>query len=302
MPHHEDAALSGPDPTWVARYARGPSATTLSRAISLHQNIRALLGEGDYDTILQGSYKNGTALADMNDVDIVAIRRDVTKRSIKLFQMIAWTTIFEDIERRLENDRRYAGKWTRRDKCVTVETGICVDIVPAVAVDDLTSDPIVVHSFKANAEKKNWPRGHHENSAAKNQRTGGAFKTAVRLFKRWARTQFPETKIAPSYYLESLLYSLEDDLFRGEASSDFLRLATAIIARHGQFGGYTLKTLHRICGDGDLLSEDEWPSEAFVSFLSRLRESAAHAQTALMHQAPDHAKATWRLVFAGHEP
>jgi len=290
------------DQDWVARYGRGPSATTVKRVISLHRNVRALLGEGEYDTILQGSYKNDTALADMNDVDILAIRQDVTKRGNGLFKAIAWDPLFKDIERRIEKDGRYAGKWTRHDKCVTVETGVHIDIVPAVAVDHPGKDPIVVHSFNADSEKKNWPRGHYENGAAKNQRTNGAFKAAVRLFKRWARAHFPGTKIAPSYYLESLLYSLNDDLFKGEPAADFLRLSETILARHGGFGGYNLRILPRIAGEGDLLCGDEWPDESFTVFLGKLRESALHARAASMQDAADRAKAAWRMVFAGHDP
>src|SRR5208337_2186501 len=98
------------DLSWVARYGCGPSETTVDRAISLHQNVRELLGQGPYETILQGSYKNGTALADMNDVDVLAIRNDNTKSGLGLFESIAWDTIFTDVEKRLESDARYAGK------------------------------------------------------------------------------------------------------------------------------------------------------------------------------------------------
>ncbi len=74
------------DPAWIARYARPPSQTTIKNAISLHQNVRDLIGQCSYDTILQGSYKNDTALADMNDVDVLAICTDITKASIRWWE------------------------------------------------------------------------------------------------------------------------------------------------------------------------------------------------------------------------
>jgi hypothetical protein len=39
-----------------------------------------------------------------------------------------------------------------------------------------------------------------------------------------------------------------------------------------------------------------------MAFLGKLRESVPHAQAALIQDAPDRAKAAWRMVFAGHDP
>lgn len=60
----------------IDRYARGPTASRTTQVKALHQSIRAALenwGDKNYDTFLQGSYRNGTAVADINDVDIVAL-------------------------------------------------------------------------------------------------------------------------------------------------------------------------------------------------------------------------------------
>ena len=59
----------------IDHYAAGPSPTRTSQVKRLHENIRAALeiwGNKNFDTFLQGSYRNGTAIADINDVDIVA--------------------------------------------------------------------------------------------------------------------------------------------------------------------------------------------------------------------------------------
>ena len=293
--------VSALDSDWVARYATGPSDTTVQQAISLHSNVRGLLSEGPYDTILQGSYKNDTALADMNDVDILAIRSDLTKEGLGWLESISWEGIFSDIEQRLGSDQRYAGKATRRDKCIALATGIKLDIVPAVGVVSSSSDPVLIHSFAGKTDRRNWPRGHYENGAAKNGRTNGAFKPLVRLFKRWARAQFPNTTAAPSYYLECLIHSLPDGLFSGGLATDFMRVSDAILSRHGGLGGYNFKLLPRIAGEGDLLNGGEWRGEAFDLFIDRLRASLPHAIAATTETAPDRAKAAWRMVFAGHD-
>jgi tRNA nucleotidyltransferase (CCA-adding enzyme) len=60
----------------IDRYSAGPSVTRTSQVKALHENIRSALetwGDRKYDTFLQGSYRNGTAIKDINDVDIVAL-------------------------------------------------------------------------------------------------------------------------------------------------------------------------------------------------------------------------------------
>jgi hypothetical protein len=59
----------------IDRYSAGPSAWKVTQVANLQTTIRDVLGEDDYDTFLQGSYRNGTAIADINDVDIVARRK-----------------------------------------------------------------------------------------------------------------------------------------------------------------------------------------------------------------------------------
>jgi hypothetical protein len=59
----------------IDKYSAGPSAARISTVKRLHENIRDALdiwGEQKFDTFLQGSYRNNTAIADINDVDIVA--------------------------------------------------------------------------------------------------------------------------------------------------------------------------------------------------------------------------------------
>ncbi|MGB8295729.1 MAG: nucleotidyltransferase [Polyangia bacterium] len=290
------------DPDWVARYSRGPAESTVSRAISLHQNVRDLLGQGPHETLLQGSYKNDTALAEMHDVDVLAIRNDITRSRLPLFRSINWAAIFEEIEKRLEGDSRYAGKWKRNDKCITLETGVHVDIVPAVGAKDPARDPIIIHSFSANSEKENWPRCHYENGAAKNTRCGANFKPTVRLFKRWVRCHFWPTKVAPSYYVECLLHSLPDACFSGDLAQNFLAIGKTILGRHDVDGGYSLTKLPRLDGGGDLFTPDEWSRKLFVVFLARLRESIQYGASAVSQGYADRAKAAWRMAFAGFEP
>ena len=100
--------------------------------------IQDLLGKAHH-TFLQGSYRNDTAISDINDVDIVAIRLTTfsSLHSGRRFpSVISWDAIFTEIEDKLRNQRRYNWTVTRDDKCIKVRGAFNADVVPAVQVND----------------------------------------------------------------------------------------------------------------------------------------------------------------------
>jgi hypothetical protein len=285
---------------FVARYARPPADTTVKQAISIHENVRAVLGDSDYATFLQGSYKNDTALWDMNDVDIVAVSRGLRSTVFSGQpggEPVAWPEIFARIERKLQTDQRYQGKWSREDKCIRLNTGVRVDIVPAVYVTDVSSDPVSIYSFRFGQERLNWPRGHYEAGAAKSGRTNGAFKQTVRLFKHWVRCWFGSRKVAPSYYVECLIHFQPDASFTGDLASDFVTIGNQITRLQ-----YGAAPLPRLVGQGNLLSAGEWDSASFTEFQDALRKAVAHAQTALGGYSEAAARTAWVAAFNGQQP
>ena len=284
------------EPDFVFRYARPPSNSLVTRAVSLHENVRQVLGEADYLTFLQGSYKNDTALAEMNDVDVVVVSRQIKHTS--WFRDYDWSKIFKEIEKRLDADQRYKGKWKRNDKCITLSTNVNIDIVPAIFVEAPEKDPIRIFSFSAKQEKSNWPRMHYQNAVEKNGRTNGSFKPNVRLFKRWSKCHFRATKVAPSYFIECLLYGLPDKLFTGDLAVDFISLGREICKRHD---GGMFDTIPRIVGDGDLLNSTEWSNDKFRQFRGQLESSLHHAERAIKEPDLTDAKAAWRYAFAGYD-
>lgn len=100
---------------FAARYARPPSTTTVDSAVSIHTNVRAALGDSEYATFLQGSYKNDTALWDMNDVDIVALSRGVKSSvftgTVPVNGGISWNELFARVERKLQAVEAYKGMY-----------------------------------------------------------------------------------------------------------------------------------------------------------------------------------------------
>lgn len=289
-----------PAASFVAQYARVPSASTVERAVSIHQNVRALLGDLDYSTFLQGSYKNDTALWDMNDVDIVAVSRGLVSSHFNgttPTNGVSWEEIFGRIERKLQADARYQGKWTRGDKCIRLNTGVKIDIVPAVQVGSIETDPVAIYSFEARGERKNWPRGHYDAGTAKSGRTNGAYKQTVRLFKRWARCWFGTRKVAPSYYLECAVFAHPDADFTGDLERDFISVGAKLV--HSPF---STTILRRLVGDGDLLTAAEWDQLRFQEFQSTLQIALRHAVGAQAASSEQRAREMWVAAFNGQVP
>jgi len=188
--------------TAIERYSAAPSPTTVAAVSSLHTNIRDVLGT-DYETFLQGSYKNDTGVADLNDVDIVALRLQTvsgpfTGRMNPPF--VSWNEIFQEVQNRLEESHHYRGKTETGDKCITVKTAFHADVVPAVKISDDGTDPIAIYSFREGKERKNYPRDHYQQNTTKHAQTAEAYKPTVRMFKRWVRNWFPNLDVAPSFY------------------------------------------------------------------------------------------------------
>ncbi|MFP2908350.1 hypothetical protein ACLESD_25515 [Pyxidicoccus sp. 3LFB2] len=281
------------DNEFVLTYARPPTDAVLAQAIAHHRRVREQLGDKDYATFLQGSYSNDTALLDMNDVDVVAVRRSVSPQGSAPLSGERWSALFKEVEAKLAP----LGPWKREDKCIRLNTpGVRVDIVPAIALgSDPAKDPIAIYSFRTGRQKKNWPHGHQERGREKSDATHGHYKQAVRLFKKWKASHFGTRKVAPSYYLESLLYSLPNKLYAGDLATNFVTLAGEISGRYPNAHG----SLSRIAGEGNLLSQDEWDAEAFREFLGKLAEARSHAERALNETDRERARSKWRAAFNG---
>ena len=164
----------------IDRYAAGPSATRRSAVKSLQQSVRKALEDAEphrFDTFLQGSYRNGTAIADINDVDIVALydpwRSPATDAD--------WNKLFTRIAAILRNSWRVSGSVKINDKCVTLSGTLKADIVPAISRTTYSStDPILIYSRRAGQERLNYPRTHYDNGVKKQDDTNDNYKATVR--------------------------------------------------------------------------------------------------------------------------
>lgn len=192
-----------------------------------------------YNFYLQGSYRNDTNIRGDSDVDVV----------LKLNSIFDYdaTALFEYDRSRLSasfEKPTYTWNDFRREALKTLEAGfgnslvgqgnksiklkanpprLAADVVVCIEHRRYTSYNSYVKgiTFGALRDKRwvvNYPQEHYKNGAAKSSRTLDRYKRTVRMFKN-ARNRLEETNrfssnLAPSYFLECLLFNAPDYTFQ----------------------------------------------------------------------------------------
>lgn len=276
-----------------------PSASKVNQVSRMQNYIQDLLSDSHH-TFLQGSYKNDTAISDINDVDIVAMRLKTYSGSHSPHAganpLIAWNTIFSEIEEKLRNQDLYDWTVERDDKCIKIRGSFNADVVPAVKIEhDHLEDPIAIFSFSEGKEKMNRPRTHYQNGVRKNQATGDNYKPTVRMFKNWVINHFPNDKqTISSFKMECLVHHQDNDLFSGDYAADFVLIGNKIVETVSMRNALATR-IPSICGTEDISSN--WSLAGRQNFISKLKESIGHAANAYMAPSQAVAEASWRKTF-----
>ncbi len=263
--------------SFIDQVSRGPSSTKTSQVSNIQTHIQSIFGSG-YHTFLQGSYKNDTAILDINDVDIVVIRLNTYSGLYSPFAqgnpLVHWNIIFSEIEEKLKHQNLYDWSIERGNKCITVTTSnFKADIVPSVQIDnDYSVDPIAIFSFKDGMEKINYPRTHYNNGVNKNQLTNGNYKFIVRMLKSWAKNYFNDKNIISSYQIESLVYGVENNRFNNNLVLSFIDVSSQIYNKLKQRESIPIKILS-VCGYEDITTN--WPLEYRKTVVNQLENSIA---------------------------
>jgi hypothetical protein len=273
----------------IDRYSRGPSVTRAAAVKSLHENIRSALenwGDKKFDTFLQGSYRNGTAIADINDVDIVALYDPWSSPEAQGH----WEWLFNHVADILRNTALVSGTVRLGDKCVKLEGDLKVDIVPAISRTTYsTVDPVMVYSRRTRGERPNYPRTHYDNGILKQFATNDTFKATVRLFKRWKR-QYSYLN-APSFYVECAVHSVVSTKFNSYLPRSFAEVALELC----EYSRY--KVIRAVGGDKDILVPQEWNPDDFMRFQEKLLRDATLVRGAMAASTQSDADRLWKLAF-----
>lgn len=282
----------------IQKHTKGISDAKRTQVSNLQTHIQEILGDSHH-TFLQGSYKNDTSISDINDVDIVAIRRTTysgTYSSVQFSNSILWDSIFTEIEQKLRDQKLYQWTVTRKDKCIEVVTfTFKADVVPAVQIlADPEEDPIAIYSFTKGVEKVNSPRTHYKNGVAKHQATNNNYKPVVRMFKNWVANNFADTDVVSSYHIESLVHNVPNDNFLSDHALSFLLVGNHINNTLSQRNGIPLKIMS-VCGTEDITSN--WDINSRQFFNNKLKESLDFGLTAYKANSATEGERHWNKAF-----
>lgn len=232
--------------TWSNQGATVSSANTYSAIKNALMSSVHLSGR-DVDMYLQGSYANHTNIRGDSDVDMVTELQSVWQRDLGRL-----TDVQKRAYERDHVDSDYGWDNFRRDvvlalierfgsdvdpsasRCVKVKgrsSRLPADVVVALEyrvytryVSRENQHYISGIKFKDSSTNEwiiNFPKLHRDNGSAKNDssRTRNNYKPTIRMFKN-ARTRLVDARIlskevAPSYFVECLLYNVPDRLFLG---------------------------------------------------------------------------------------
>jgi predicted nucleotidyltransferase len=253
-----------------------------------------------YEVYLQGSYKNDTNIRGDSDVDVVVqlnstflldpiFLENLPADLKRLFKdaPYRWVEFRRDVLKALLN---YYGSRRVREgrKSLKVQTPyLPADVV--VSVRYLAPSPqyrtrkypdrprskadfIEGMTFWVPSESRwviNYPKLHYENGVKKNRDTNGWYKPTVRMFKN-ARTYLVDkgvipADLAPSYFLECLLYNVPDGKFGTDLQSTFRKVIVWL--READFSRF-------VCQNKQLLlfgsSPEQWSEDRAYRFLEAM--------------------------------
>ena len=188
---------------------------------------------------LQGSYRNDTNIRGDSDVDVVleltsAFRHDTS--ALSQYEQGLLTSSFQPASHDWNDFRRETlkaleagfsrGIVSQSNKSIKLKADpprLAVDVVVCMEHRQYTSYSSYVKgiTFWAMRDKRwivNFPQEHYKNGAAKSARAADRYKRTVRMFKN-ARNHLESTRrisadLAPSYFVECLLYNAPDSAFQ----------------------------------------------------------------------------------------
>jgi len=227
--------------TWSHQGAIDSSKNTYTSVqFALGQSQRLALH--NYDIFLQGSYRNDTNIRADSDVDVIvklndAFRRDLsqlTPSELLLYNSSFSTATYAFAEFRkdvLDQLNSYYGKTlvTEGKNSIKLKSAsgrlgadviVCLDYRRYIRFNGIHDQSFVqgiAFDRTDGVSITNYPKLHSANCTAKHQATGGWFKPTVRIFKNMRR-RLVETGaltdgVAPSYFIECMIYSVPKECF-----------------------------------------------------------------------------------------
>jgi hypothetical protein len=200
------------------------------------------------EVYLQGSYRNHVNTREDSDVDVIAELTSVQEYDVGRLspwdQAQFWNWIprvdYSYKQFRVDVHSRLVAHFKQavvpHSKAIEVRGTfwrLKVDVLPTIrfkqvyAFDgtNVLSNDGVAFWTPEGRRIVNWPQHHFDNGVSKNQRTGEHFKPTVRMFKNARRVAVDRglmgEGLAPSYFMQGLLWNVPDDLYDTDPSSTY---------------------------------------------------------------------------------
>lgn len=236
--------------TWSHQGSVAQSSTTYATIKNALEANGSAYAAKDFKVFLQGSYGNDTNIYSESDVDVVIQLDSVFYHDLESLPLDQ-----QDAFKRAHPDATYNYNDFKKDVLAHLQAKFGVAVKPgqkAVKIEAYgnrrSADVLVAtefrryHRFRAVNDQDytlgicfftasgtrvaNYPRQHSENCTAKHQATRGWFKPMVRILKNLREKLVDEKSIAsgvaPSYYIEGLLYNVPNNKFGGSYEDSFV--------------------------------------------------------------------------------
>lgn len=284
--------------TWANRSQTDTAIRAHTDVRSLLSSNKSLVKEIPYRDYLQGSYRNNTNIYRDHDVDIVVElsgsfffddSRLATYDSQRLRSHITPATYelvsFRDRVLKTLVSHFGASKVHNGNKAIRVDgvSGVRLDADVVVCEEyreytSFTGSLLsgFVQGVKLWAEDDqewivNFPQQHYDNGVTKQEETDDWFKPTVRVFKN-ARNYLHDnsrlaTGVAPSYFLQGLLYNVPRDRFGGIACLNFIDVLRWLRNNTERFPSFVCQNELRLLFDP---SGEQWSERNATVFLRAL--------------------------------
>jgi hypothetical protein len=246
-----------------------------------------------FESFLQGSYGNDTNVYADSDVDTV-IRLDSIyyedRSGMSPVELAAADASFVPASYNLPDFKREVVAWLSAQSNFGAAVTLGPKAIHIAARGNRRSADVLVSAqlrkyttnvpyhegvcfFLANGTRvDNFPKQHSQNCTTKHQATNQWFKPTVRVFKNMRNRMIADGVIqggvAPSYFIEGMLYNVPNDKF-GVSFSNTVVSCFNWIVNADQSRFVCANALQWLVRD---LSATSWPTASYALFLRRLLE------------------------------
>jgi hypothetical protein len=243
--------------TWSKQQPTTLSKATYATIKNALETIDAPYAERSYSVFLQGSYANDTNVYTESDVDVVIRTESVFYSDLddlSAAQQAAFHSAWSDATYTLDDfkkdvtaqlNSKFGSSVTVGTKAIFIEGSgnrRDADVPPCAEFrryqafksrSDQQYEEGICFFLNDGTRIENFPKQHADHCTSKNQSTNQWFKRTVRVYKNLRNKMIEngliQEGLAPSYYLEGLLYNVPVDRFGGSQVDNFVDTLNWII-------------------------------------------------------------------------